>query len=162
MFQITTLQTRQVLFLCAWFYKCILAHVGTARTSVWAGQLRKLSFLCQYSTNWGLYCLNWLELPPKLIGCPNEKWRIFPLTKTHQSMQNTAKAGHEATFSLSQFTSPWTGSSLPAYCAKESQQTNQNPKTNKKDFPSQLWSHMIAWLINFPVSLSKHNPNFRC
>ncbi len=44
-----TLEARQVLFY--FVTQCILVHVGTAKTAVWAGQLRKLSFLCQYSTN---------------------------------------------------------------------------------------------------------------
>ncbi len=29
-------------------------------------KLRKLSFLCQYSTNWGSYCFNYLQLPSTL------------------------------------------------------------------------------------------------
>ncbi len=67
---ITTLETWQVMF----FWDAI--HPGTcctASTAVWAGQLRKLSFLCQYTTNWGIYCFKWLKLPS------HEKWWIFPL-----------------------------------------------------------------------------------
>ncbi len=76
MWQITTLETWQVLFFCD------AMHPGTCRhckNGCWAGQLRKLSFLCQYSTNWGIYCFSWLQLPSTLIGHPHEKWWIFPL-----------------------------------------------------------------------------------
>ncbi len=41
---------------CFFVMQCILVYVGTARISVRAGQLRKLSFLCQHSTKWGIYC----------------------------------------------------------------------------------------------------------
>ncbi len=57
----------------------ILVHTGTARTAVWAGQLRKLSFLWQYSTNWETDCFNELQLLLILIAHPHEKWWIFPL-----------------------------------------------------------------------------------
>ncbi len=48
-------------------------------TPVWADQIKKCSFLCQYSTNWEIYCINWLQLPSTLTGHPHEKWQIFPL-----------------------------------------------------------------------------------
>ncbi len=59
--------------------QCILVHVATARTAVWARQLRKLSFLCQYGTNWGIYCFNWLQLSSTMIGHPHEQWWSSPL-----------------------------------------------------------------------------------
>ncbi len=59
--------------------QCILVHVGTAEMAVWAGQLRKLSFICRYSTNWGIHCFNWLQWPSTLIRHPHEKWWTFPL-----------------------------------------------------------------------------------
>ncbi len=76
--RITSLETRQILF---FVMQCILVHVEPAR-------MKKLSFLCQYSTNWGINCLNWLQLPLTLIGHPHEKWRIFLLNElcTYLSM----------------------------------------------------------------------------
>ncbi len=56
-------------------------HPGTCRHCKNSfGQLRKLSFLCQYSTNWGIYGFNWLQLPSILTLHPHETWWIFPLS----------------------------------------------------------------------------------
>ncbi len=78
--QTTTLETRQGMFFF-FVMQCILAHIGTARTAVRAAQLRKLSSLCQYCTNWGIYCFKRLQLTSTLIEHPHEKWWISPLKR---------------------------------------------------------------------------------
>ncbi len=76
MWQTTTLETEQVQF---FVMHCILVHVGTSRMALSAGRLRKSNFLCWYSTNRGIYCFNWLQLPSTLIENPHKKWWMFPL-----------------------------------------------------------------------------------
>ncbi len=77
---ITTLETWQVLF---FVMQCILVNVGTARWAVWAGQLRKLSFLCQYSTNWGTYCFKLTTITINIDWTSTWKGVDFPFNVWH-------------------------------------------------------------------------------
>ncbi len=59
---------------CYWKLRNIQFKKNVPIMAMWAGQLGKFSFLCQYSTNWGIYCCNWLQFPSTLTGHPHEKW----------------------------------------------------------------------------------------
>ncbi len=78
---ITTLETQQILFFCDAMHLCTRRRCRNACVS---RTLSKHKFLCQFGTNWGIYCFNRLQLPSTLMGHPPERWWIFPLKELEQ------------------------------------------------------------------------------
>ncbi len=83
-----SLKTQQVLFFlwcnASWYMKAL-------QEQLWEeDKLRKLSFLCQYRTNWKKYCFNWPQLPWTWTGHPHEQWWVFSFSSWGHKVLITA------------------------------------------------------------------------